>query len=783
MQPSTSKADKATMVSSDLIYNSPEKCRLRRRIKQMKEEHVKKVKTLQQNLRRSSSKITNLKNILKTLHKKHLLNEEQVDLLHTLSGSNGKLFERLLQKKNAQPLPKQYEKELRSFALTLHYYSPRAYEYVRSQFDFCLPHVKTISRWYNSIDGNPGISSEALHSIKQRVNNTPYKLLGALVFDEMNIRQHVEYDGTKFSGYVDMGNNIASTDTTLATHALVFLLVCLNSAWKLPIAYYFINSVTGQEKCNLLNRCLSAVHETGLRIVSVTCDGASTNFVAFKQLGCNFDDIYSLQTSFPHPVTGEKVVAFPDPCHMLKLIRNTFGDLEHIIDDNNQQIRWSYINQLHNLQQNEGMHLGNKLRSAHINFKKQKMKVRLAAQVFSKSVSDSLTFCKNNLMLKEFELCEGTIKFLLVFNYLFDILNSKNMKQIELKQPMNQQNIELIINKLNEYKRYILTLKMSTGQLLINSRRKTGFVGFLICIESSLILYEELCKNNTLLKYLPFYKLSQDHLELLFGCIRQHGGGNNNPNVRQFKAAMKKILVHAEIRNIDSGNCIPLEEISILHVSSVRKIIPSEDVINSSARLARLHDDDVEDNYDELDNLTNFMNDHSYMLDVREISEFSTNVIQYIAGYVVIQLKKKLRCEDCINALILTSREEKNNLISVKSRGGLIQPSEDVIMICRKCEIEIRCIIHTNDRKSISHFNEHYISNKVLTRFINTKVFHNLSQHAYDQPPLENHVLHLTRAVIKKYVKIRLHYIALNTCDNSNSQRHFFNKLVLFKGQ
>lgn len=779
-QPSTSQADKTTMVSLDFIYNSPEKQRLRKRIKFLKEEHAKQIKKLRQNLRRSANENARLKDVLNTLKSQHLLNEEQVDILHTLSECNGELFKRLTKRKNIKPSSTQYNEQLRCFALTLHYYSPRAYEYVRRQFNFCLPHVKTISNWYRSIDGNPGISAEALNSIKQRVNNTNYKLIGALVFDEMSIRQHVEYDGTKFSGYVDMGNNIASSDTTIATHALVFLLVCFNSAWKIPIAYYFVSGVTAQQKCNLVKLCLSAVHETGFRIVSITCDGVSTNFALFTQLGCNFDNVYSLQTSFPHPTTGEKIVAFPDPSHMLKLIRNTFEDLKNMIDGDNQPIRWSYINKLHNLQQNEGMHLGNKLRSIHINYMKQKMKVRLAAQVFSMSVADSLLFCKNNLMLKEFLLCNGTIKFLTIFNNLFDILNSKNMKQTGLKQPLHPQNIEIVKTKLNEYKAYILSLKTSQGQLLINSRKKTGFIGFLICIESILTLYEELCTNN-LMKYIPLYKLSQDHLELLFGCVRQHGGSNNNPNVRQFKAALKKILVHADIRNIDSSNCIPLEEISILHVSSAKKIINSEDVINCTTRLALLHNDLKENNYNETDDLTNLINDHSYILDVREMSEFSKNISEYIAGYIVMQLKKKLHCDNCIDALEIKNNN-RNNLISLKSRGGLIQPSEDVIRICHKSEIEIRYIIYNNNR-TFTEFNEHYISNKVLAKFINMNVFHNLKEHACDQLPLENHVIHLTRAIIKKYVKIRLHYIALNTCDNSNSQRHFFNKLVLFKGQ
>jgi len=40
---------------------------------------------------------------------------------------------------------------------------------------------------------------------------------------------------------------------------------------------------------------------------------------------------------------------------------------------------------------------------------------------------------------------------------------------------------------------------------------------------------------------------------------------------------------------------------------------------------------------------------------------------------------------------------------------------------------------------------------------------------------MENHAVYLIRTIIQKYVKIRLHYIALNSIDKqkSNSQRDF----------
>lgn len=776
---STPSMEKATMVSLKMIYNSPEKCRLRKLIKYQREQYDKKIRGLQQTVRRRDKQVATLRSVLDTLRQKRLLEAEQGEVLFNL-GSN-ELLERLRKKQMNKHVPRQYEPQLRVFALTLHYYSPRAYEYVRNHFDLCLPHTKTISSWYKTINGNTGISTEALESIKNRVKNVEYTLCGSIQFDEMAIREHLEYDGVQFSGYVDLGCNIGCDDSTLATQALVFMVTCVNSAWKIPIAYYFIKGISAKEKSNLLTECLKVLHETGLKIISITCDGTSTNLGMFRELGCDFN-VSLLQTYFPHPVTRERVAAFLDPCHMLKLVRNTFGDMKTLVDANNCFIQWSHIIELHELQESEGMHLGNKLRNAHINYTKQKMKVRLAVQIFSQSVADALLFCKNDLQLESFQSCEGTIYFISIFNDLFDILNSRHMHQPGFKQALNSKNLAIVKEKFNECKKYISSLKNSSGELIINSRRKTGFIGFLICIESALILYEELCEQNKLLLYIPFYKLSQDHVELLFGCLRHHGGGNNNPTVRQFKAAMKKILVHSDIRNSNSGNCMSLEEIAILHVTSANTIRQSEEIINSTSRLARLSDDSKE--YHDIDDeYISLFHDHTYMSDIRQITELSNNIIEYIAGYIIKQLKNSLCCEICITALVATT--DKNNLINRKNRGRLIQPSNDVIQIARKCETEIRCAVHESTIFLKQKFHGHYLTNRILTHFVQTDIFNILAEHIHDHSIMENHVVHLIRTIVQKYVKIRLHYITLNSIDKerSKSQRHFFNKLTLFKGQ
>ena len=53
------------------------------------------------------------------------------------------------------------------------------------------------------------------------------------MLDEMSIKKHISWDGNKFLGYVNMGNEIEEDETTpVAKDALVFIVVCINSSWK-----------------------------------------------------------------------------------------------------------------------------------------------------------------------------------------------------------------------------------------------------------------------------------------------------------------------------------------------------------------------------------------------------------------------------------------------------------------------------------------------------------------------------------------------------------------------
>ena len=123
-----------------------------------------------------------------------------------------------------------YPKELCKLAMTLRFYSAKAYRYVCKTFDLGLPHPSTVSKWYNVIDGEPGFTEEALTALKAKVlagQRDGQKVVCSLMLDEMSICKHVQYDGKKAQGYVDFGTDVEVDDMLPeATEALVMMVVC-----------------------------------------------------------------------------------------------------------------------------------------------------------------------------------------------------------------------------------------------------------------------------------------------------------------------------------------------------------------------------------------------------------------------------------------------------------------------------------------------------------------------------------------------------------------------------
>lgn len=133
-----------------------------------------------------------------------------------------------------------YPPDVRTFALTLNFYSPQAYRYVRKTYANKLPAPRTIRKWYETINGSPGLTKEALTALSNKKKDLAEKgiqLKTCLSFDGMSIRKQVEFDGhkKKYFGYVDFGGiNIDKEENAVATEAWFLLVTSLNDYFKVP---------------------------------------------------------------------------------------------------------------------------------------------------------------------------------------------------------------------------------------------------------------------------------------------------------------------------------------------------------------------------------------------------------------------------------------------------------------------------------------------------------------------------------------------------------------------
>lgn len=82
------------------------------------------------------------------------------------------------------------------------------------------------------------------------------------------------------------------------------------------------------------------------------------------------------------------------------------------------------------------------------------------------------------------------------------------------------------------------------------------------------------------MKYILSFKLGQDHIETLFSKIRSKGGCNDNPDVVQFTAALKGLLVKTDITPSSNANCVELSDDALTPALRGKKPLKGSDDVN-----------------------------------------------------------------------------------------------------------------------------------------------------------------------------------------------------------
>ena len=339
-------------------------------------------------------------------------------------------------------------------------------------------------------------------------------------------------------------------------------------------------------------------------------------------------------------------------------------------DEDGNPICWHYITDLYNVQKNDILHLGNKLKSTHIKWHNQKMKVAVAAQTMSNSVADGIMFLKN-LKLEQFEKSQETAEFILNINNLFDILNSKSKFGKNYKSPITLGNIDEFQDYVNQTIRYLTTSVDKDDIKLVNGPRKTFIVGFALSSQSILLLAERLLhRDYNTFDYLLTYRFSQDQLEMFFSKIRSRLGWNNNPNALQFKWALRALLQKNEVTSSKTANSVLDEE--------------------------RLNEDATSDADNKVSSL------------LKSSNIWRDDVLEYIRGFILKKISNCIKCAECAGALCLELNDDhatnwqdhtyfssspKSNLISFKTHGKLTTPSTSVVKVVKMADKYLRVMV------------------------------------------------------------------------------------------
>lgn len=423
---------------------------------------------------------------------------------------------------------KQYPPSVRAFCMSLHFTSVRAYEYLRSKFGQHLPHAQTIRQWYrnSNLDATPGISTQSLNAIETKAKSMNVPLVISLNLDEVDILRNMIWcrATNQFIGLINYGTPNENEEFTLAKQVIVYMAVGINANFQQPIGYYFIQTLNGKERAELLLQILAEISKRGIIVANVTFDGYKANASMCQYLGTKLELVDGEYKSyFINPNDGRKIQIVLDPSHAIKLVRNTLGNIGTIYEGEN-RIEWKYLVDLVDLSANNTFGLTHKLTKRHIQFQDKKMHVRTAVQTLSNSTADSLQFLEST-GVEKFVGANATIQFIRTFDKIWDIFNTQRVRSEQVspfKSAINENNAVEIFKFLSETKKYILSLNVEnkrTGKLIpiIESDYKTAFRGFILNMNSLAAMYKEYVQDQKWMDFIATYRLSQDHLEMFFG--------------------------------------------------------------------------------------------------------------------------------------------------------------------------------------------------------------------------------------------------------------------------
>ena len=224
----------------------------------------------------------------------------------------------------------------------------------------------------------------------------------------MKIQENLVWDKHtgELVGYVDLGDtevNLAMFDKpdTVASHVLVIMVRSIINPFKFSLANFATTTASSSQLFVLFWKAVGILElSCKLKVLAVTCDGASTNRKMFK-MHFKLNDDQDVSRDFVYRTknlffTDRYIFFIADQPHLLKTARNCLansgsGTMSRYMWNNGFHLLWSHIAQMFHDDLLCGLQLFPKLTYDHIRLTSySKMNVKLAAQVLSSTVGKTI---------------------------------------------------------------------------------------------------------------------------------------------------------------------------------------------------------------------------------------------------------------------------------------------------------------------------------------------------------------------------------------------------------
>ncbi|KAF1491475.1 DNA transposase THAP9, partial [Pygoscelis antarcticus] len=705
-------------------------------------------------------------NILRELAEKQQLSEETVSLLQAQFSAD------LPCELHSWRQMAEYSPEMRQFACILHLYHIKAYDYLRKSFP--LPHPYSLTKqvfihsfiiyfqvltWLSNNEAAAGFSNNIFLRLQEKVERGEQAYcFCALMVQDMSLQKQQEWDPQtqRLTGFVDLGAGVLDADEApLASEAIILMAAGISSPWTAPLGYFFVNSMTGHLLAQLLRQTINKLNNIGITVLAVTSGATARGAETARALGIRIDP-ERIQCTFQHPPgSAHRITYFFDICHALQLIRNAlqcFQKIEWLSDT----VRWQHVVELAALQEQRVLEPCSPKSGGPGSEESYHLKVNLATLLFSEGVADALEHLQK-LGLASFQNCSGTVKFVRLMSHLCDIFHGRGPYRRGLKGPLLAGNYTKISHLFNEAKSFFVTLTDSVGRYIIKSKRKLGFLSFLLNAESLKWLYTNyMCPEGTPSHHLLTYAFSLDPLELFLRALQQACGSSRSPTCTVFQAAYHKLLASCSLAP-GSPHSSGLGRTSSLDISLSRK----RDLTLGSIRAQYnpAHGRTLATEYPYCAGL--LLHGAALSNALTDLSLHAQSVT-CTAGFVAEQLASDLQCEACLASLFESdeSRLRCGSVLYIKKLGGVSLPSASVYHITSISEQ----VLNRYGKVGVGNRNTKLwhlsLEQKVFQELLGESLlFPTLTNHLFDgELCVNNHYTILVKEITRCYLNIRTNH-------------------------